>query len=90
MFFTGSLGHAPRDLWGKCHPASNTSKEERSALVLLGERREFPSRCCHQCFSSLWVVINGSLIILEPLVLMGGQGRDWMCCSAAEISKATY
>lgn len=81
-----------------CH-ASNKSKEERSTSVLLWERRGFPSCCCQHWLLSLWVVIKGSQIILEPLVMIGGRagiGRKCIGCvvlwllAPEEVSKATY
>lgn len=75
-FFPGSLGFGPKEPWGKCHPATLQIKaKERSTSALLWDRRAFLSCCCQHWLLSLWVVIKGSQIISEPLVVIGGRAR---------------
>lgn len=67
VFFTGSLGFGPKELWGKCHPATLQMKAKRGARQhCCGGQDSHPTAAStgyclsgwllrgHRLFESLW------------------------------------
>lgn len=69
-----------QELWGECYPATLQMRARRGAhQCCCGRGEDSPPCCCCLC-----VVIKGSRVILEPLVMRGGRARaemHWMCCT---------